>query len=62
MLLDTVNHARIWWWPPFRQHVEIHTILDLADTPDGKVQRCHPQNPGQCVACRHSRCLHVASK
>ena len=27
----------IWWWPPFHQDVKIHTILDLCDSPRGKV-------------------------
>ena len=27
----------VWWWPPFHQDVKIHTILDLKDTPKGKV-------------------------
>jgi hypothetical protein len=40
VLLDTLNHARVFWWPPFRQHVELHTILDLADTPHGKARIC----------------------
>lgn len=60
VLLDTVNHARIWWWPPFRQHVEIHTILDLADTPSGKARPDsapllspqHRQSPALACKCR----------
>ena len=27
----------IWWLPPFRQDVRIHTVLDLRDAPGGRV-------------------------
>ena len=46
VLLDTLNHARVFWFPPFRQHVELHTILDLADTPHGKARVYDPVTIG----------------
>ncbi|CAL8464054.1 g3589 [Coccomyxa elongata] len=38
VLLDVLERCNVWWFPPFaNQNVKIHTILDLRDTPNGKV-------------------------